>query len=269
MTLRKSVIVGSPPPMRGKVESPAGGWKTLRITPAYAGKRFGTDAAHRPCQDHPRLCGEKFNPWLMAVCRLGSPPPMRGKVVDSEVSLRCHGITPAYAGKRQYLHQRTAASGDHPRLCGEKELCYDSTRPCLGSPPPMRGKDFLGMKSEKFNGITPAYAGKSSCKVACKIAGRGSPPPMRGKALVRQFLVFYCRITPAYAGKSRQATAKLRISRDHPRLCGEKLFLRRYGRQAVGSPPPMRGKAQRATLNRKRTRITPAYAGKSFSAPEV
>ena len=50
----------------------------------------------------------------------GSPPPMRGKVVSvfsGSVSLR---ITPAYAGKRNFLTTITYNAKDHPRLCGEK-----------------------------------------------------------------------------------------------------------------------------------------------------
>ena len=50
---------GSPPPMRGKVESYFDKIYTTRITPAYAGKRsrFLRHLAKR--KDHPRLCGEK------------------------------------------------------------------------------------------------------------------------------------------------------------------------------------------------------------------
>ena len=49
------------------------------ITPAYAGKSF-------------EQCGKKL-------CRVGSPPPMRGKVAILSPSTDYRGITPAYAGK--------------------------------------------------------------------------------------------------------------------------------------------------------------------------
>ena len=51
---------------------------------------------------------------------------------------------------------------DHPRLCGEKQTVHASVRGDLGSPPPMRGKAVLRSQVRPRQGITPAYAGKSS-----------------------------------------------------------------------------------------------------------
>ena len=85
--------------MRGKV--PVFGALMLigRITPAYAGKRQ-LSTPHTPCtEDHPRLCGEKHME-VYAICDIiGSPPPMRGKVLWSVQFTHRPGITPAYAGK--------------------------------------------------------------------------------------------------------------------------------------------------------------------------
>ena len=52
-------IIGSPPPMRGKVKEHFTGAYNARITPAYAGKRHANPDAVFRHQDHPRLCGEK------------------------------------------------------------------------------------------------------------------------------------------------------------------------------------------------------------------
>ena len=153
-------------------------------------------------EDHPRLCGEKK---LFPV-----------------VSVRRLRITPAYAGKSAGDFDESAFRGDHPRLCGEKSICYDSTRPCLGSPPPMRGKAYGRRVMLLPHWITPAYAGKSSSKrhSCCgnedhpRLCGEkrcirqsvklylGSPPPMRGKAVRHAVSVADHGITPAYAGKS-------------------------------------------------------------------
>ena len=65
--------------MRGKVHLPAVSTKICRITPAYAGKRRIPEFLHVDIWDHPRLCGEKLLPVVLAVNREGSPPPMRGK----------------------------------------------------------------------------------------------------------------------------------------------------------------------------------------------
>ena len=71
---------GSPPHVRGKVQS----WITAtwirRITPACAGKS-------------PLRCPER-------IFQLGSPPHVRGKVQEFNSSLVEVGITPACAGKR-------------------------------------------------------------------------------------------------------------------------------------------------------------------------
>ena len=96
----KSAAAGSPPPMRGKGAS----WKCLLdckgITPAYAGKRRKRRNCVQNTGDHPRLCGEKLRSPLWLATKIGSPPPMRGKVIriyHPKCDLR---ITPAYAGKR-------------------------------------------------------------------------------------------------------------------------------------------------------------------------
>ena len=120
ISLEMIVILGSPPPMRGK----------------------GTSGMGRPrqAQDHPRLCGEKSDRSATCFFKSGSPPPMRGKGFRCKPLCHLYRITPAYAGKRWFSVPVSAAGGDHPRLCGEK-FC-----PCLlqcvgqGSPPPMRGK---------------------------------------------------------------------------------------------------------------------------------
>ena len=91
---------GSPPPMRGKVPKNVYRARSTRITPAYAGKRSTSKPKRSPQQDHPRLCGEKFSESLQTLVMIGSPPPMRGKVVETLDKALDGGITPAYAGKR-------------------------------------------------------------------------------------------------------------------------------------------------------------------------
>ena len=91
--------VGSPPPMRGKVNFVQSQAEADRITPAYAGKSGDTEERYFAIGDHPRLCGEKYNNIWKEVIYLGSPPPMRGKVEEKPVKIEKTGITPAYAGK--------------------------------------------------------------------------------------------------------------------------------------------------------------------------
>ena len=72
---------GSPPPMRGKVQDVTDKAYTGGITPAYAGKRSCTPTSCCRYRDHPRLCGEKLLVYTPKTPYVGSPPPMRGKVI--------------------------------------------------------------------------------------------------------------------------------------------------------------------------------------------
>ena len=209
--------------MRGKVYMSRYYLQTVRITPAYAGKRQVRCSYLPSCEDHPRLCGEK---------------PYRQKIHH-----RVSRITPAYAGKSTGTRLFANIDPDHPRLCGEKiRLMYEGLAP-IGSPPPMRGKANLVWCTQCENRITPAYAGKSKSRrwedfvkrdhprlcgekfggqVKCACS-KGSPPPMRGKVSERNLLQRKQGITPAYAGKSLRLLSFSLPDQDHPRLCGEKL----------------------------------------------
>ena len=92
-------VLGSPPPMRGKVCQRSLVAIYLRITPAYAGKRSLCESCPRQAQDHPRLCGEKVAMRKLSKAGTGSPPPMRGKALVVSSCISTCGITPAYAGK--------------------------------------------------------------------------------------------------------------------------------------------------------------------------
>ena len=91
-----------------------------------------------------------------------------------------------------------------------------------GSPPRMRGKAHPFVPSQRTEGITPAYAGKSDSygpqrrnpRDHPRVCGekalvpdtqhrcQGSPPRMRGKADKTLLKLLQYGITPAYAGKS-------------------------------------------------------------------
>ena len=100
---QKCSILGSPPPMRGKVPLVTSIAIVMGITPAYAGKSANSEPITLDVEDHPRLCGEKTGTLKPNSLIEGSPPPMRGKVQNRFRSLCSVGITPAYAGKRAIL----------------------------------------------------------------------------------------------------------------------------------------------------------------------
>ena len=86
--------------MRGKDHDGAADFARIGITPAYAGKSVGKSALDSYSEDHPRLCGEKVVGFEYRLAAVGSPPPMRGKEIESGRGKSHQGITPAYAGKR-------------------------------------------------------------------------------------------------------------------------------------------------------------------------
>ena len=85
----------------------------------------------------------------------------------------------------------------------------------------MRGKAPYVLREDLPDGITPAYAGKSShysrvrlrrgdhprlcgekfVRCSRSFTLSGSPPPMRGKVILNHLEPLSRRITPAYAGK--------------------------------------------------------------------
>ena len=89
----------------------------------------------------------------------------------------------------------------------------------------MRGKVYSPKPLSRYDGITPAYAGKRFTNPSVvmiikdhprlcgekpvdhgdSVHSRGSPPPMRGKGSRRKIRTRSKRITPAYAGKRRIA----------------------------------------------------------------
>ena len=189
---------------------------------------------------------------------------MRGKVLSGISYFSGAGITPAYAGKSCRMWLRSSDRGDHPRICGEKKLAEFNDENGEGSPPHMRGKGNLYCFVTDRDGITPAYAGKSSPVLSimpgtwdhpricgekpmmCPSSARssGSPPHMRGKALLLEWGRGAAGITPAYAGKSVCIVPEVQRTGDHPRICGEKLRSQAMRNWQTGSPPHMRGKEE-------------------------
>ena len=152
---------GSPPPMRGKGSSNSAARSWPWITPAHAGKSIHLMRSALVGEDHPRPCGEKFCLHTGLLGAVGSPPPMRGKVMHLGVAVYAGGITPAHAGKRAPITTKNLSKKDHPRPCGEKTSAQSRVRAAAGSPPPMRGKAWRASKDGDGAGITPAHAGKS------------------------------------------------------------------------------------------------------------
>ena len=71
-------------------------------------------------------------------------------------------ITPAGAGKTATGTAYEKEGRDHPRRCGENAFGPEVDFALAGSPPQVRGKRKGDKNMTKFEGITPAGAGKTT-----------------------------------------------------------------------------------------------------------
>ena len=132
---------GSPPRRRGKVRICFCFGEKLRITPAWAGKRFVGAAPRTSGRDHPRMGREKAADTCVYYSVTGSPPRGRGKEAGRRPVHRPDRITPAWAGKRPAWRRSRWPWRDHPRVGGEKVDPTGNDWYTQGSPPRRRGKD--------------------------------------------------------------------------------------------------------------------------------
>ncbi len=150
------------------------------------------------------MCGEKGVQYRSQYSGEGSPPRVRGKVIEYLIQRYRKGITPACAGKRYLPRFCAQVHRDHPRVCGEKRAYRAGKSSAGGSPPRVRGKVLWNCGKVIQEGITPACAGKSRRRCLRTLRGRdhprvcgekssrcsqglfdiGSPPRVRGKDLI-------------------------------------------------------------------------------------
>ena len=116
--------------------------------------------------NHPRGCGENSASIFISARPRGSPPRMRGKPKVCIYMRRRERITPADAGKTYWRTDRSTASWDHPRGCGENDAVLRIPFNTSGSPPRMRGKRSRFRINDCCVRITPADAGKTCFSVA-------------------------------------------------------------------------------------------------------
>ena len=183
--------------MRGKRSTSDSCNSSIRITPAGAGKTQVLTPKKMPNKDHPRRCGENFGAGMAAHGMLGSPPQVRGKLLDILAARASSRITPAGAGK---THQREALppfARDHPRRCGENAGMY-----IMRTAPAGAGKTHERGTHKVCRRDHPRRCGENCRKAYQWTAYRGSPPQVRGKLGVSWDAAFRGRITPAGAGKT-------------------------------------------------------------------
>ena len=194
--------LGSPPQVRGKHFGLDGRGRVGRITPAGAGKTIMLAPVPHIHQDHPRRCGENYNPNFKIYFILGSPPQVRGKRNTVFQRFQSERITPAGAGKTDKYRSAHVNIWDHPRRCGENCTVCSCLTGLPGSPPQVRGKrgevDVVMYNEEDH----PRRCGENFWISSIDVPILGSPPQVRGKRGFDQAALMTGRITPAGAGKT-------------------------------------------------------------------
>ena len=92
--------IGSPPRVRGKVNSIMFPIPYPRITPACAGKRCSPYIPYKTDMGSPPRVRGKAVLLCLVAPYIGSPPRVRGKVCEISVGVGGVRITPACVGKR-------------------------------------------------------------------------------------------------------------------------------------------------------------------------
>ena len=149
------------------------------------------------------------------VFAIGSPPRMRGKVAAAVPALFLRGITPACAGKSEKQVPFLPPYQDHPRVCGEKKSRRCCTSIGLGSPPRVRGKAAFDTGHRQVEGITPAYAGKSSPGSAAGCHARDHPRVCGEKSKPKPGKDRRMESPPRVRGKAHDGRQVLRGLRRH------------------------------------------------------
>ena len=274
---------GSSP--RGRGKHPLG--VTFRahdgLIPAWAGKTPSTGACRGRWRAHPRVGGENTVTRHFHSTRHGSSPRGRGKLCLALCfRFRC-GLIPAWAGKTAACTRRRGGIRAHPRVGGENLSAKDASGRPLGSSPRGRGKRSRSGSNLAWQGLIPAWAGKTTPRLppARRVwahprvggenallkngayTGNGSSPRGRGKLAGTGALTEDLGLIPAWAGKTARSPWAHPARQAHPRVGGENSVDDPHSRMCFGSSPRGRGKPTSVLGARLRVGLIPAWAGKT------
>jgi len=135
--------LGSPPRVRGTECLCRDFHIFSRITPACAGNSKSRNTGGYSSTDHPRVCGEQLHEFCAFLPSYGSPPRVRGTARRYRGGVDGARITPACAGNSAGRQRHAYRRADHPRVCGEQWASQWCPRWSDGSPPRVRGTDWM------------------------------------------------------------------------------------------------------------------------------
>ena len=115
--------------------------------------------------------------------------------------MAAHGITPAWAGKRQTAAMPRTMTRVHPRMGREKTMYFEDKYFCRGSPPRRRGKVVLTEHHHAAKRITPAWAGKRAFQSPPRTVPQDHPRMGGEKVSVMLSMTFWEGSPPHGRGK--------------------------------------------------------------------
>ena len=217
----------------------------------------------------------------------GSSPLTRGKLPRELVDVLSEGLIPAHAGKTPPRASACRRSRAHPRSRGENLVSAVQVGNAGGSSPLTRGKRAGHGRGPGPEGLIPAHAGKTGCRLARGIGARahprsrgenarsgasracraGSSPLTRGKQAVDWRGGSARGLIPAHAGKTEAGRWSACRCRAHPRSRGENDGQAAHHCVRAGSSPLTRGKRDVGQHVTFLSGLIPAHAGKTWTWP--
>ena len=132
----------------------------------------------------------------------------------------------------------------------------------------MRGIAHCKQSTPQTHKIPPALTEETIKLFMRNLLGMDHPHTRGENVIMRLLRRSRLGITPVYAGKTAGTSKHGTFRGDHPRIRGENRKMFFLFRQRSGSPPHAWGKRNLGVFARACTGITPAYAGKTFIAPQ-
>ena len=164
---RRQPWLGSSPRVRGTRRQRRGHQPDRRFIPACAGNAPATPPWMPSRPVHPRVCGERTEPFLPAKLDDGSSPRVRGTLDPAVLPDARRRFIPACAGNAPIRPPGEATGAVHPRVCGERSGRSTMMIWLVGSSPRVRGTRRGRQRARVRLRFIPACAGNAAKILRC------------------------------------------------------------------------------------------------------
>ena len=172
---RKRYKAGLPPLARGAQTAAVHRLRTQGPTPAGAGSTPRAASGRASGSAYPRWRGEHQIAANLAWAVSGLPPLARGARGGSHSAADAAGPTPAGAGSTPACRTVPSRGRAYPRWRGEHAAAKTEALAAIGLPPLARGARRRRLHHRVRAGPTPAGAGSTRSRAACRPSPRAYP----------------------------------------------------------------------------------------------